>query len=125
MNLQERIADWKLGHRRTPDTAGLVDDLIANLESKAVSLEAALESRAGMERQLAQQAADSSADDTAIRELCGHVDDGYMMPIVDVVRKAMASVAEVTAYCQRRLHSGVNAGSQQTCGEVLKILEGK
>jgi hypothetical protein len=42
-----------------------------------------------LEAALLQQAQDWADTDTAIRELCGHIDDGYMVPLEDVVGKRL------------------------------------
>lgn len=52
--------------------------------------------------ELAQQIADACEADTAIRKLCGHVDDGYTVPLVEVVGRNLASMAQAKGYAEGR-----------------------
>lgn len=99
--------------------------LIAAYEAALTALEASHRERVKLREQLAQQAADWAADDTAIRELCGHVDDGYTVPLVEVVRRKTDKLAAVRDHCLKHQHSGVSPGVQLAYGEVLNILEGR
>jgi hypothetical protein len=59
-----------------------------------------------LEAALLQQAQDWADTDTAIRARCGHVDDGYMVPLEDVVGKLAARVKELEAELAKERSDG-------------------
>jgi hypothetical protein len=59
-----------------------------------------------LEAALLQQAQDWAGTDTAIRARCGHVDDGYMVPLEDVVGKLAARVKELEAELAKERSDG-------------------